>query len=180
MNHPRVRTKRLSSAEGTVSRTIYGGGGLRKTGVADATRGFNQPSFHLSSLMLEINEAGDPVPLPSLLLMLFFLSHALGHSEHQKFTEVQGKEVWGLVEQSQHSLSGARYSHSIGGTIILFLASTTHVEIEEINKSGIGKEVITDERKKKNLLGPVVTDSQKVTMTERSTVNTLILHITCR
>ena len=148
--------------------------------MADATRGFNQPSFHLSSLMLETNEAGDPVPLPSLRLILLFLSHAPGYSEHQKFTEVQGKEVWGLVEQSQHSLSGARYSHSIRGTKILSLASTTHVEIEEIKNSGIGKEVRTDERKKKNLLGPVVTDSQKVTMTERSTVKTLTLHITCK
>ena len=84
------------------------------------------------------------------------------------------------MEQSQHSLSGARYSHFIRGTQRLSLASTTHVEIEEIKKSGIGKEVRTDEREKKNLLGLAVTDSQKVTMMERSTVKTLTLHITCK
>lgn len=54
------------------------------------------------------------------------------------------------------------------------------MEIEEIKKSGIGKEVRTDEREKKNLLGLAVTDSQKVTMMERSTVKTLTLHITCK
>ena len=143
MNHPRVRTKRLSSAEGDCKQDNFWGVVSQKDGVADATRGFNQPSFHLSSLMLETNEAGDPVPLPSLLLILFFLSHAPGHSEHQKFTEVQGKEVWGLVEQSQHSLSGAQYSHSIRGTKILFLASTTHVEIQAIKK-------VRDRKRSKN------------------------------